>query len=305
MYIASIFNRKGLFQHVGGWMSKCEITEQHDLQVFLFRATSALLNFNRMYVLSQICVEQYRERKQHLENNCTKIVFWSPTFVELLNEFSPFLSAMRIMQNMILPLAARAKKLKCSMPSSLAEGMKKLDSYGLGDDICSVIREYWNGNGKEIKGYRDIDQHFYTIIEHSFLQISPEEKVLVYLPDNPEERSASRVSFASERDALPYFQNSFLEIHRCIENILSVLGFQPSPLGQAFGLAQLGLLTEEVKKTLALIVDDNPMFSGLEFFQSEDRAILMRSIPPKVRSNNSFNPTPRQHSSQQASPDVD
>jgi len=278
MYIASLFNRMRLFQYTGDWMSNSKMTDQREIQAFLFRATSAFLNLNRMHFLGQVCVEQYRQHRDRLENNCDKIVFWSPTLVEVLNEFSPFLSAARIMQNMMLPLATRAKHLKCSMPSSLADGMKKLDTYGLGDDICNVIRRYWESTGKDIKGYRDIDQHFYTIVEHSFLQIAPHEKILIYLPDNPEEKSPSRVSFASQRDALPYFKKAFFEIHGCFENIGSICGFQAGPLPQAFGLAQLGLLTENVKRTLALIVEDNPMFSGLEFFQSEDRAIVMRAL---------------------------
>ncbi len=278
MYIASVFNRNALFQHLAGWISKSNQSEQHDLQVFLFRATCAFLDLNRMALLSQLCVDEYRQRKDHLENNSSKIVFWSPTFVELLNEISSLVSALRIMQNSLLPMIGKAQKLG-SMPSSLADGMKKLDRYRFGDDLCAILEEYWNSGGKDLKGYRDIDQHFYTIVEHSFLQIDPTEQVLIYLPDNPEETSSNRVSFANERNALPYFQHAFMEIHDCVEKIGSVLGFQPEPLGQAVRLAQLGPLTENIKKTLALIVEETATYSGLEFFQSEDRAILMRAVP--------------------------
>lgn len=142
MYIASLFNKSALFQHLEDWRRKSTIEDQQSLEEFLFRATSAYLNLSRMHVLTNICIGQYRKQKGELNLKDQRIVFWSPTLVEFLNEFSPFLSTLRIIQNQILSITARAMKLKKQIPLSLADVMKKLDSYGFGIDITQSIKRY-------------------------------------------------------------------------------------------------------------------------------------------------------------------
>ncbi len=142
MYIATLFNNQGVFQRIVDWKEKASGEERYDLDVLLFRATSAYMSLLRMNGLNELCIEQYHSLKSELTFVDDRIIFWSPTLIELLNEFSPFLSSLRIMQNLILPLAAKAQNLKVSIPPSLAEAMKKLNTYGFSEEICKIVEEY-------------------------------------------------------------------------------------------------------------------------------------------------------------------
>jgi len=156
--------------------------------------------------------------------------------------------------------------------------MDKLESYGFGDEICNTTKKYWNEGGAEVKEYRDIDQHYFAIIRHTFLQVKPEERVLVYLPDDPHEKSSKHVSFAKKRDAIPFFKNAFFSFHQFAEDVASHLGFQPALLDQSIGMEQLGPLAIGTRKTLALVLEDTGRCSGLEFGQTEDRRIYIRQL---------------------------
>jgi hypothetical protein len=278
MYLASLLNNARLFQHVGGWKKTSSDEVQSDVDIFLFRASSAYSSFVRMQMFSGKCLEQFSKRKGDLSIKRNQIVFWSPTLVEFLNEFSPFLSSLRIMQNLLLPLTAKAVRTGKSIPLSLADCMRKLDGYGFGDEICGLVREYWRSSGLDVRGYRNIDQHYYAIVHHSFLQVFPEERVIVYLPDHPDEQSPKRVSFDKRRDALTFFDDAFLKLHNLVESIAKLLGFQPTPIDQTIRMAQLGDLAEGVSQTLALMIDDIERLTGAEFGQTEDRRVYVKLL---------------------------
>lgn len=110
---------------------------------------------------------------------------------------------------------------------------------------------------------------------------TPEERILVFLPDNPEEKSQRRVRFQKERNALPFFEESFLSLHNLMESIATALGFQSALIDQAIRLAQLGSLQEGVRKTVALMIEDTENSSGIEFGHTEERKIYVRALPGK------------------------
>ena len=275
MYIATMLNQNNLFQHFGGWVSKPRNNEGNELQVFLFRATQCVISLLRLEYLKGICISQYQKQEQNLNIKTEKIVFWSPTFVEFLNEFSPFLSSLRIMQNLIIPIIGKSYGLKNSLPSSMNDAMKKIYTYGFDKFICDTLTEYWDSNGKDIRDYRDIDQHYHVLIKHSFMQIKPNENLLVLLPDNPKEKN---IRFDLKRNALPYFVDSFNNFHTTIEKIAFYMGFSSNPISQTVLLEQIGELTEGVKQTLALMIEDTIKCSGFEFGQTEDRRIYAQPL---------------------------
>jgi hypothetical protein len=278
MYIARVLNSANLFQYLGGWKVEGDNPENPGLDEFFFRATAAYLSLIRMRLLIAVCLEEYRKHKKSLNLKSDRIVFWSPTFVQLLNEFSPFLSALMIMQNLLLPLVGRALNVRKDIPLSFREAIKKLRVCGFNDEISRIAMEYWSSGGSEIRNYRDIDQHYHAIVQHSFLQISPVERALIYLPDDPQDRSRRRATFLKERDALVYFENAFVKFHAFVERVAALLGFQPAAIGQTVGMAQLGQLDDGIRKTLALMIDDSDRISGIEIGQTEMRTVYIRPL---------------------------
>jgi len=202
MHLTRIFNEYGLFRHMSGWKNKYSEdgnTNVHLIKEFLFRASSAYLSINRMNVLSINCVNQYKRQKFRLKLNNERILFWSPTVIEILSEISPFLSTLRILQNDFFKLAARECNPNVGVPKSLNDAMKKgLTTYGFSDKLAKLFINYWDETGKQIKNYRDMDQHYYSMIKHSYIQTYPDEKLLIFLPDNPDNKSTTSVTFKKE-----------------------------------------------------------------------------------------------------------
>jgi len=128
MHLSRIFNEYGLFQHMNGWNRKYveeSNTNQYLIKEFLFRASSAYLSINRMNMLSINCVNEYRRQKSRLKLNNNRILFWTPTVIEILSEMSPFLSTLRILQNNIFRLAANEYNPHAHVPKSLNDAIKK------------------------------------------------------------------------------------------------------------------------------------------------------------------------------------
>lgn len=72
------------------------------------------------------------------------------------------------------------------------------------------MESFW----KKVKAYRDIDQHHFVLTSNVYLELEPEEKVLVMFPDNPEVKKVEKLIYKKEYDAIAFLENSFIEIHR-------------------------------------------------------------------------------------------
>jgi hypothetical protein len=165
MYIAKLLNDQGLFQILGGWPYQDDPQIAHIIEECLFRATCAVISLERMKYLEASCINQYKTQREELElrskRSKLRIIFWSPTLLEMLSEFSAFLSALRILQNQVIPLAARtwglfkSKRIKKDVSKSMNDAMKKIDSYGLPRNIVNKLKTYWHSkSGRRVKDYR-------------------------------------------------------------------------------------------------------------------------------------------------------
>jgi len=236
-------NKRGLFQYFNGWKDASTGYDQDILEDLLFRGCSAFLNLERMEIYCETCLKQYCNHKNELNIKDQRIVFWSPTFVLLLNEFTPFLASLRIAQDLLWQSISRTQPCKDQAPNHLSDAMKNLSKYKINPHIHRLLTEYWNNGGKELKKYRDLDVHHYAIIRHSFLQASPDEKILIFLPDSPEEKNSNarkHATFKLERDAVPYFRDQFYKFHKCAEETAETLGYPKKLIGQFVGMSQLG-----------------------------------------------------------------
>jgi hypothetical protein len=290
MYYASLITRKGLFAHLGGWVKQAREEEKVGLDEFLFRATSAVLALDEMHFHHRCCLEDFRRLKTNLTLVRPKIILWSPQLFPLFHHFSPFLSSMRFLQNMVLPMVTRRLQLRRSVPMSLNDAMPKIQAYGLPTEIVDLLQAYWDTGGKELKDYRDLDQHYFALCDHTFLQWSPEERVIILLPDDPTVRTEATLTFTKQTDALAYFVRALNQFHECIERISFSLGFRPTQIQEQMDMNHLGTLDEGVRQTLALWVDDCNTGSAMEIGQTEDRRVYVRQIQPSQSTQQSDRP---------------
>jgi len=290
VYVASIFNERGLFQHLNGWVSQADGEAQARRQVkadqVYFRATSVLLALDRMVQLDEACVQEYGDFEVDADVKDDRIIFWSPRLVGILNELPSALSALRIMQNAVLPTLAAGRDKPVSVASSLHEAVKKAHQIALPEPLKNRVLDYWHRGGNRLKEYRDVDQHFGAVVHHTFLQVKPPRRVIILLPDNPEARRSDDFTFSGELNAFDFVRDSFDSLHGLFEDMARLEGAAPKPLGQNVEAGQLGELTEGVQKTLAVIVEANSPNHALILGQTEDRRMTVKEafrIAPQSR----------------------
>ena len=158
----------------------------------------------------------------------------------------------------------------------------KIRSYGLPEKVCTITEEYWKISGESLKDYRDLDQHHFTLCKHVLLQWSPEERVLVLLPDNPDVTAESQLTFKKEIDALRYFVAAFDHLHQRTERIAVELGLKPKALQEELGTSGIGKLEEGVRQTLMLWFEDPGTGKTLEIGQLEDRRLYFQNQIPRA-----------------------
>lgn len=276
MYIARLLNQRGLFQCLGGWRKAAPAPQ---LDRFLHRATSTVVALSRLRALEEMIAAQFRSCRHHLSLSGARIALWSPEVVQLLGDVSPVLSTIRIMQNLVVPLAAIGLKLQGPVPSSLADAVRALDRLRLPRDLSSRIRAYWQTTGNELKDYRDLDQHFTTIIEHCYFETNPVERLVILLPDDPKQKKAGLFTFEKCREAVPFAHSAFSALHDLMESIAAELGYQATSIEQSLNTAALPTLVEGERRTLALLIEDSEAQAVIEVGQTPERRIYVRQLP--------------------------
>jgi hypothetical protein len=286
MYLADLLNGHSLFQSVSGL--EAEPKENSEIPDFLFRATSALLHLERVQLLHRACLEEYGMFADELDVKRQRIVLGSPNVVRLVNEIPPMLNTLRIMQDMTLPLCARSGDMRCSVSSSLNDAVCGLHRYPFPERVKALTLQYWQRSGNLLKDYRDLDQHYRTIVNHVLLEVRPCPRLLILLPDNPAARREADFTFNEERNALEYLPRCFRELHDWVEAIARELGSRPVPLQTCVRMSQLGHLAPPTGGVLALIVehivgeDGSHQVKGIDISQLMDCRLSVRQMFRKI-----------------------
>src|SRR5437588_6528682 len=192
MYIADLFNSNNLLQHFGSYVNKQRNSNSDE---FLFHATIPLMSLFKIRMLHAFCLSQMQTAKEHLTVKDDRIIFLSPTMVELLTLIPPSLASLVVMQNKIFPLLQPVVPFKQSPPSSFREAVNSIHKYNLPKPVMQKTLSYWHNGGLTVRQYRDIAEHHYYLLAQSYYQFTPDEKVLIYLPDDPNQKSHKKYIF--------------------------------------------------------------------------------------------------------------
>ena len=234
MYVQAAFNAQGLFQYVGGWIEQTREETKRPIQEMLFHASSAFVHMTKAKKLKAQCEAQFDECLERFRDRIgdthARIAFFSPALLEMLIELSPCFAALRLAQNDVLRAVERALPLKSSIPSSMHDAVKSIHTYGLPTEIVDRTMQYWEGSGKNLKHYRDIDQHYYSLADHAFMQTKPERKLVVLLPDDPAKKGRKNATYGEGIDALDFLYRSFHEFHSYADDLARFMGYEPKPL---------------------------------------------------------------------------
>jgi hypothetical protein len=266
LYLADQLNSRGLFQRFGSWPGPQ--VDRDDASDFLFRASCALVHLDRLEELTKVCLKELETFEPQLSITRDRIVLGSYSVIALVSEIPPLLSTLRMMQNMILPMAARALRIP-GVALSLTDVVKKLHGSRLPESVKLRTRQYWEQHGIRLKEYRDLDQHHYVTINQTFLEIQPERRLWVLLPDNPSEKSQKLFTYQERVNALDYLPGEFRLLEEFAEDIANEVGCRPNALSFSTPMASLGSMQPPKAGTLALIVESNGA-SAVELRQCSD-----------------------------------
>jgi len=294
MYSPNDFNRDNLFQKFNGWIkwayqqfvekyhnkgivddeiiSKEWIKRNQSYDMILIHANFLIINIRQMKLLEKRCIQQYKKfvNKLHMHHN--RIVFWSPTLINLICKVSPILSSIQFIQDKIMQLIS--KKLNISLPNSMRKVISGgKEKYNIPTRIFGLIRKYCIKSGEIIRTYRDIDQHYYNLIIKSFLEIEPEERILIMLPDNPEVKKVEELTYNKETDAIRFLEQAFFSLHDFIEELAEAFGFKDKKFKISISLGQYGEFIDK-KGTIALRVHDVKTPEALHIAHDGKRLII-------------------------------
>jgi hypothetical protein len=277
MFDAGLLSKRALFPRFSDWVERAHEGEWRGMQEFLFRASCAVLALEQMRLHHKRCTEHFQLHRQSLTLKRPRLAFWSPHLIHLFQQITPFLSAVRFMQDMLIPMVSRRQKTKGSVPQSLNQASGKIGKF-IAPELALIIQQYWNNGGLQVRNYRVLDQHYFALCKHVFLQWDPDVRLVIMLPDDPTICSEAKVTFTLERDALPYFEEAFRSFHQCVEDLSAGLGFVPSALKQRIDLSHMGRLEEGARQTMALWITEHITGSGIEIGQTEERRVFVRNL---------------------------
>jgi hypothetical protein len=284
MYLPNLLNTYGLFQHTSGLNSESEFAD--DLALLLSRATSAVVCINRIDFLQKQCFAEFDLFDDQITDFDDRIVFYSESLVELQNQISPLLSALRMMQDILNQLIRRKFPI-LTLPRSISDTIKGIDKYELPEEIKTLLTSYWSNCGSRLRDLRILDQHYSSIVDNILLQTKPDRRIVLLFPDNSEEKSSAKWIFKDKIDGISELRIGFDETHQLIEDIFQFLGYTPSALTDSVKLSQLGELTPFRKRTLSLWVEKkvkvegnirNMNIKGMRIGQNEDGKLELQNM---------------------------
>jgi len=279
MFDSFLFNQYYLFQKFSGLCKKLNFVSQVD--ELLYCLNSAILRLIAIKEYNFECVKEYLEREKFLTViNTPRIAFFSSNLVRLLNEIPIFFSDMKKAQDIFLSVLALELDLKEKPPKNMNKAIKNtLEKYKIPSEISSLIYNYWEQSGKSIKDYRDMDQHWHQIVQRTWLQLEPEKKIIVILPDSKHE-----LTYEKKINALELLEKSFYDYHELVEKISEFLGYDkntPFPTQIPMN-PPVYIIPGQEDFLFSLVAFDKGPISGVALHTKKGESIIFTQLPNKL-----------------------
>lgn len=263
MEIGQIFNNKKFFlkfndlrfslKPKGNIRDKSKEEYEEELKPYklaseiLFRAGFAYHKLEEMKYLNEACLLQYNELKQKLTLNCKRFILGSSLVNDYLYQFMPFLNTLFILQDRIMLIFSKTLNINFVPPKKKENESEKKYKRRLKDfkkallsfptyatnkfnilskfppKIQTIVKKYWKDNAQLIRRYRNLDQHIYNLLLHTYFD-TEKEKLVVILPDNPEV-DEKNLKYTNNI-AYGFLKNSFRAFHFFVEKMANELNFK-------------------------------------------------------------------------------
>lgn len=243
---------------------------------FLFKAHNMHLMLTQMNKISELIEEQATQLKnasieaQKTDPTCPELIFPQNALLEfntaLSNEFlrnvSPFLNTLFVLQDRILVIIGKYLNISDNIPLNLpgffifqtkmVKPRPILTQYG--NNIKNEVKQYWTDHAREIRKYRNLDQHEINLLQ--FYGIDKDGKFHLYLPDDPKTvKGYADITYTKRIDALALFNSAFTTFHDFVEKLIQHLNISPQKFKQGIGPMAQPVAVFETGECMSLFQD--------------------------------------------------
>jgi hypothetical protein len=292
MYLADAFNSLGLFQSMGGLLEASPegSTAQRAIRTMLQRAYMALVHIEQCSSLASQALSQFARLMPHVEGSPSQLRAWSPMVADVLVELSAAMAALRILQDAVWRVAfAKSPDGRASMHDAYkalsrhyAKGEKRPPWVStIPSPIRKAIVDYWQNEGARLAAYRDVDQHHDVLARMCVLDVdgTSASRLWVWLPDNPEAKSAQNFTYSSSVDGIALSRQAFNKLHELAESCAAILGATPVPLKRTIVFQPEVRHEEGVRRSTALVALDHAGRSAMILGQNETGQVSIYTVP--------------------------
>ncbi len=249
--------QKAFIEKHKGAKIKGGIIAKHNLFIhysneYKYHLYSAYYFIEQLEQLEKAIINQYKELKPFIDfHDETKIEYDSFIVHEYSLRIMPFLNTMFILQDRLMILIATFTDIEFKDPiknsneldkdykNRIKNYRSKLQSfasyatnyYGIlkefPDEIGELVVKYWKQNGQELRKYRNLEQHQFNLLEEAYIIREPNERFILYLPDNPNEQNFEKLTYDKKIIAIDFFKSEVQVFHDFVEDMMKIIGIKP------------------------------------------------------------------------------
>lgn len=206
---------------------------RHFHEEFLFKASLMVSLLDRIIKIDEIIIQQINDiietsKIEHKRNpQCpiieipeSGVMFEAISVQELLMYIPTILNTINILQDRFFQLIGKALG-KNNIPNKIGDISNQI-AKSFGSNILNLLRNYRKDNGKEIRNYRNLDQHEFSLINNYI--VDKDTLFHIYLPDDPFVNTFQKITFSQKIDAIPLIEVSIEKFHNFVDNVLKEIG---------------------------------------------------------------------------------
>ncbi|WP_420629434.1 hypothetical protein [Candidatus Leptofilum sp.] len=259
-YQPNLLNEYGVFQRLNTLLRASGEDEPfaNRLEHFLYRSSCILASLRNMYVAEEQTVLLVRNYIKQIEfDSSSRIAVSAEPLFFVYSQIPACLTLLVILQNELIGIFQKIEGIKRAVPSSLNKAFKKgLATYGFSKGVSDQVNKYWLNGGKYIRDLRDVNEHHFALVDHSYFHFENDPgQILILLPDNPERKSIKNFTYREENDAFNTLSKGFLAINDLVESILEEFGYTQEPFTSSIYLAHMGTFEVPQNRTLGLMIN--------------------------------------------------
>lgn len=224
-----VLNHFGVVLRLADWKTRSSGLQSALVNDILHRATSVGLSRLRLDAIQHGLKDRAAAYLAETPVNEDKMAFSSPIVPQFVSEVTASLAALKTIQNAAIPLAHAACGRGRRPPSSLTQASAHLSDYGFPDGFAQAASHYWTTWGKRLQEYRDLDQHYMALIKQTFLQVRPEPRLRMLLPDNPHAHNPTQHTYTGQVDGQEFLEHASTACFSFLDDLARLAGYEPKP----------------------------------------------------------------------------